>query len=446
MSATPAEPNDEPTADADAAGGGEQPLPHASALWRRLRRRGPRDVPFARSLWHINGVYWFIVAYCGLWILLRSYGFGGPPLPPVSRVAVGVVLALAAVNLYLRTKSVFKRGGYGHLHPDRYGWIFTVLDLSVVAAGLRLTGGIDSGLWPVLFVIVAAETVLEKPREAALVQIGSALALAAAVVPFPLYFGPWALELATRFVFLLAVSLVTRRLRENADREKAEVAALRAELTLSEERSKLSREVHDGVGNALAASVLRLEVSARTIEKQAAAAATAEKPGEPPVALLRDEAQALREAMNSVRDWTYFNKPWSVEGAADTAVPSARLRAEVERLSRRTGLPITIDGESEMDGLSVPSRLALLRIVQEALTNAAKYAEGATRAEVHLRREGRWLALTVADDGCGFDPKVTGTGLGMSSMRERAEGIGGALLVDSTPGLGTTVAARLPAA
>jgi len=407
------------------------------------------DAPTVRSLWQINGVYWFVVLYCGVWILLRSRGVGGPDLAPVSQAAAACVFVLAAANLYLRTKSVLRRGGYGEGHPDRFGWLFTVLDLSTVATALRLTGGIESGLWPVLFVIVVAETVLEKPREAALVQSGAALALALGTVPFPIVPGPWMLEMATRLVFLLAVSIVTRRLRENADGEKAQVAALRAELALSEERSKLSREVHDGVGNALAASVLRLEVTARALEKQRSGGTAAD--GDAP-ALLRDEAQCLREAMNSVRDWTFFKKPWSADGGGDGgASPSARLAAEGERLSRRTGLPITVQGAEAVDALPAPSRLALLRIVQEALTNAAKYAQGATRAEVTLQREGRWLVVRVADDGCGFDPGALsggdsgGAGLGLSSMRERAEGIGGALHIDAAPGAGVAVTARLPA-
>jgi signal transduction histidine kinase len=124
------------------------------------------------------------------------------------------------------------------------------------------------------------------------------------------------------------------------------------------------------------------------------------------------------------------------------------LAAEVDRLSRRTGLPIKVSGAEEMDTLPAPQRLAALRIIQEALTNTAKYAGEATGAAVDLRRDEatRGVVLTVSDDGCGFENGKAGAGLGLSSMRERAEGLGGKLLVDSTPGGGTRVTAYLPTA
>ena len=164
--------------------------------------------------------------------------------------------------------------------------------------------------------------------------------------------------------------------------------------------------------------------------------------------MFRDEANALREAMTAVRDWTFFTRPWSVGDEKRHLAPSASLTTEVDRLARRTGLPMHVEGAEELDHLSPVARLTALRIVQEALTNAAKHASGATRAEVSLKRDGTTFLLSIADDGAGFDPtgEHIGAGIGMSSMRERAEGVGGSLTVDSSPGLGTTLTARLPAA
>ena len=101
------------------------------------------------------------------------------------------------------------------------GWVFTALDLCALTAAIRLTGGIASGLWPILFVIVVAETVLEPTREAWFIRIGAAFALTVACVPYPLRSGFYLLDLATRLLFLMAVTSVARRLREGSDREKS---------------------------------------------------------------------------------------------------------------------------------------------------------------------------------------------------------------------------------
>ena len=229
-----------------------------------------RDTGNSRSLWRISRVYWLVVLYCVIWTAIRLNGWdGGPALSPQTRLPLAITFAVAVVGLALRTRVVLRRGGYGRAHPNRTGWIFTAIDLTAVAAGLRLTGGQTSGLWPILLLIIVAETVLEPNREAWFVRIGVFATLLVAIAPIPLHAGPWLLDAATRMVFLMAVASVARRLREGAEREKSELAALRAELDLSEQRSRLSREVHDGVGNSLAASVLRLEVAARVTEKSA---------------------------------------------------------------------------------------------------------------------------------------------------------------------------------
>ncbi len=385
----------------------------------------------------MSQIYWVVVLYAGIWIVCRTNGIGGERLPTGSTVALTLLFALGAIHLFLRTALTVRRGGYGSEHFSRISWLHTAIDLALVAATVRVTGGIDSGIWSLFFVIVVAESVLEPIREARWVRIGVCVALAAATVPIPLRGGAWVLELLTRVLCLVAVSIVAQRLRENADREKNEIASLRAEMGLLEERSNLSREIHDGVGNALAASVLRLEVSARVLAKQGA-------DGEVPT-LLREEAQTLRDAMNEVRDWTFFNKPWSASSGGESAGIGERLVAEVERLSRRTNLPMAVHGADALNDLrGGAARLAVLRIVQEALTNAAKYATGATEASVTVSRDGDGLLLTVRDDGAGFDAANAPAGVGMASMRERAAGLGGSLQVESRSGQGTTVSVILP--
>jgi signal transduction histidine kinase/DNA-binding NarL/FixJ family response regulator len=121
------------------------------------------------------------------------------------------------------------------------------------------------------------------------------------------------------------------------------------------------------------------------------------------------------------------------------------VEATVASFGERDPRPrVTIDGDTT--GLSGAVRRASYRIFQEAVTNARLYAQ-ARAIEVTLRVD-QDLALTVADDGCGFDPEAVacGGGTGLSFMRDRAQALGGMLTVESAPGRGTTVTFDLPGA
>lgn len=406
----------------------------------------PRD-PGIRSQLRVSAVYWACIVGIGLWVALRALGVD-PQGPPLYLMPFLSVLAAAVANLSVRSWVALSHNirqntrRYNHL-----GWLFVSLDLTLVALGLRATGGMNSPLWLVLFVVVVAETIMASRAEANVIRVCAAAALLGGTIPVPLTQSevvPFLLEFGTRVGFLIAVSIVTSRLRRNAADKEMENAALRAELGLAVERGSLARDIHDGIGNSLAAAVLRLEFAARSLEKKQQNAASPFAEGSVElVEMLKEEANALRDAMTTVRDWTFFTKPWTATAATGEGEEAAAvLTAEVERLSRRTGLPIIVSGAEIMAQLSPVLRLTTLRIVQEALTNAAKYAKGATQAEVALRREGIEYVLTITDDGPGFDLSAAGAGLGIVSMKERAEGAGGVFSVITSPGHGAALTAR----
>jgi signal transduction histidine kinase len=87
---------------------------------------------------------------------------------------------------------------------------------------------------------------------------------------------------------------------------------------------------------------------------------------------------------------------------------------------------------------------AVYRIVQEALTNVVKHAN-ARHVSVVLTRKNGAVSVVIEDDGKGFDPNRPAEGIGLSGMRERVELLDGRLLVDSSPGAGTTLVLELPA-
>src|SRR5207245_3918537 len=127
----------------------------------------------------------------------------------------------------------------------------------------------------------------------------------------------------------------------------------------------------------------------------------------------------------------------------EAALPDV-LRQLGEAVSGRARVPVDLEVEGEGE-LPPHVQIALYRVAQEALNNIAKHA-GASRVSICLSYRPGGVALTVRDDGRGFDPAaVSGEHLGVAIMRERAEAVGGALEVASQPGDGTRVAVVWPA-
>ncbi|HEV8660487.1 MAG TPA: ATP-binding protein, partial [Thermoanaerobaculia bacterium] len=118
----------------------------------------------------------------------------------------------------------------------------------------------------------------------------------------------------------------------------------------------------------------------------------------------------------------------------------------LERWKEQTGISteLMIDGDLRV---RPAVELQLVRIVQEALTNVRKHAR-ASRVTVALHKTAGRIVATVTDDGIGFDPSAKIRGdfprLGLATMRERAESVGGSVAVESTRGAGTTVRFELP--
>lgn len=114
------------------------------------------------------------------------------------------------------------------------------------------------------------------------------------------------------------------------------------------------------------------------------------------------------------------------------------LRHLVEAAIGRAGIPITLEVEGERD-IALEVKIAVYRIVQEALNNMAKHAE-ATEAGVNIWLAKDRLALWINDNGCGFDlAQVPSDHLGLKIMKERARSIGAQLRVESAPGRGTQI-------
>src|SRR4051794_2738102 len=148
-------------------------------------------------------------------------------------------------------------------------------------------------------------------------------------------------------------------------------------------------------------------------------------------------ALELKTAIGDVRRLVHELRP----PALDELGLAGALQRLAERISADDGPRVAVETPSELPALPAAVEVAVYRIAQEALTNVVRHA-AATRCTVRLDVEAEELRMTVADDGVGFTPGAHGVGL--ASMRERAEEMGGTCTVAAEPGGGTVVRARLP--
>jgi signal transduction histidine kinase len=202
-----------------------------------------------------------------------------------------------------------------------------------------------------------------------------------------------------------------------------------------EERTRLAREIHDTLAQQLTGIVLELEAADTLLNRgsEGRAKSSVEKARE----LARG---ALQEARRSV--WNLRPAPLSATGLV------AAIGHEVETWEERTGIPARFRARSVPmhPPLSPTAEVALLRIGQEALSNAARHGKPA-HLDVELRAHAQELVFSVHDDGVGFDPSASAPRedcFGLDGMAERARSAGGSLTVVSAPGQGTTITTRLP--
>ncbi|HXE71605.1 MAG TPA: PAS domain S-box protein [Candidatus Nitrosotenuis sp.] len=225
---------------------------------------------------------------------------------------------------------------------------------------------------------------------------------------------------------------VNERLRFEMEQRALEARRREEELEIRvalEERQRLSRELHDSVSQALYGIGLGARTALTLLEREPPAAAE-------PLKYILSLAEA---ALADMRSLILRLQPEQLE--KEGLVPALARRCQA--LCQRYELQMDCQLGPEPD-LPADRKHALYRVATEALHNVVKHAQ-ATRLSLSLQvQEGR-LRLCVADDGRGFDPEQEFPGhLGLRSMKERVERLGGSLAIDSHPGRGTRITAELP--
>ncbi|MEU0568982.1 sensor histidine kinase [Nonomuraea sp. NPDC005983] len=348
--------------------------------------------------------------------------------PPVMAVFFTVLIVIMSVL-------VIRNPWFGFFTPAGYVYAFRVLrwpwEVAGVAAVALVSGtaqayGIDKTTWIGL--------------------VAYAAVVVANIVPmcgFAWFARRSALQNDERERALQEVREANRRLAatlaENAALHEQLLAQAR-EAGVHDERQRMAREIHDTLAQGLTGIVSQLRAAAHT--------------GEDPAGWRRHIEAATTLARESLAEARR-----SVHALRPEPLQSARLSEAVagvaERWSALHEIPVQVTTTGTARPLLPEAEVTLLRTAQEALANVAKHAR-ATRVGVTLSYMDHEVALDVRDDGDGFDPARLGDdaagalradhgGFGLVAMRQRIEGLSGTLQIESEPGIGTGISARVPA-
>ena len=229
----------------------------------------------------------------------------------------------------------------------------------------------------------------------------------------------------------LAVAQLAAALEENAGLHAMLLAQAR-EAGVLDERQRMAGEIHDTIAQGLTGIVTQLEA--------------AEQARDRPEAWQRHvrNAVGLAQSLSEARR--------SVEGSRPEHLETARLPDALGEVAHQwsglNGVPVEVVTTGDVQPLHAEVEVALLRTAQEALANVARHAS-ASRAWLTLSYMGDVVTLDVRDDGAGFkvpdDPDARGAGFGLTAMRQRVNRVAGTLDIESEPGGGTAVSARVPA-
>ena len=232
----------------------------------------------------------------------------------------------------------------------------------------------------------------------------------------------------------MADALLERHEEALAARDQLRALSNRLQAAREEEGARISRELHDQLGQELTA--LKLELLRIRRQLQQACPSTAEGPvGE----ALGQMGTQIDECVDSVRRIASELRP----SVLDRLGLGPALEWLAREFERRTGVPCLWEGADPVLTLAPETATALFRVTQEALTNVARHA-GAHLVQIGLSEQEGELVLTIQDDGVGLPPGGGRESLGLLGMRERIRLVGGALSVEGESGRGTRVVARVP--
>jgi signal transduction histidine kinase len=375
-------------------------------------------LPEYRRFTRVNLPVWLIVGAAVLWGVISK--LQGKFV--LSWAQLGLLIALALLSATARTWVGLKdpRVMYRLTLP------LVLFDLFLITLATRFTGGFESQVWLLYFALLTSEAAVMPTR-----MLVSALGLTA--IGYGWASAPLAPDLWNDFWFRIAsISLVSwlihQILRSHAE-YRMELAELREQYDLAQERERIAREFHDGLGHHLVSVIRGLESLQRRLKCL---------PDTTSDSILQEQIDILRTALNETRQTIQQLR------SPETADMRILIHQTAERVAQRLGAQLHCACPDPMPALTPLQTLMLTRVIQEALSNAMKHAGHPQNLWVECCWRDGWLEVRVADDGDGFDPEAVLEGMGLNNMRDRIHALGGELVIQSAPGQGTTVLARVP--
>lgn len=387
-----------------------------------------------------NLIQW--AAYFIIIAMLISYAIQPPGVPPFqynsTLLALTILLVITIVWDDLTAR-----------FPSEEAGEWTLLTISAVITFYAIIVGEFYNAIYIIFMIIARTNATLRPLPAlgfSALLIGGYLGLSFANDLNPGHMLEFTVSILIGIIFTITLSQVLRLystqsekmalLLEQIRQANAELVAARAkekELTIAEERVRMARDLHDGLGHHLTALSIQLQAAEKMIgaNPEQAAESVRNARGEVQAALkeVRQSVAALRETPVDIRN-----------------LPQA-IAALVAETGQRNGLQGSFAQEGETADLSPAAAMTLFRAAQEGLTNVQKHATGARQISVRLVYTAERTCLTVENDGQAItvDCQDPSGGFGLAGLRERANLLGGSLECGPRAGGGFRLEITLPA-
>jgi signal transduction histidine kinase len=227
-----------------------------------------------------------------------------------------------------------------------------------------------------------------------------------------------------------------KRLIEQLQATQESLAASERQAGILQERQRLAQEIHDTLAQGFTSIVMQLEAAEGALPDEAS----------PVRNHIRQARDTARASLTEARRVVQALRP----APLDEASMVEALRRVVERWKQESRIKTDFTVTGEPQALHPELEVTLMRAMQEALANVLKHTR-AQQVNVTLSYMDDQVALDIQDDGCGFDPENpprspdrVGVGYGLQAMNERVVQLGGEVIIESAPELGTTVAIQIP--
>jgi len=251
------------------------------------------------------------------------------------------------------------------------------------------------------------------------------------------------IALAVGLVFVITLSIVLRRYAEQttrseslakqlqlANQELVEARQKEKELAASEERVRLARDIHDGLGHHLTALNIQLQAAIKMFETQPEKSLEA-------IQICRQEAKA---ALDEIRHSVAIMRSSPLDGKS----LKQAIRYLVGNFELSTGQRVDLDIAEDIDFSDRQISDTIYRTIQEGLTNIQKHAKQFTKIRISIRLMNQLIHLEIEDNGLSLEHENYGKGFGLAGIRERAELMGGEMTMDTKNGQGFGILVKIP--